>query len=1081
MVGKKEFTSSKALTDYHERHLSADEYHLEEGRSHGWFFGELAKDWKLDVTTIRSGDKRFREFAELNIADLSGQNGLRRPRRSSRRAIDFTFSAPKSVSVAAVLDPRLGIELRSAVAEEMRWFEQYASARDRRGEHYQSEASRQTGKVLGAAFLHETSRAHDPDLHCHCLIANITIDPERKQALALDYGMMFELRKTLDARIINNLAARCARLGYTVETAPHAFRLREIPLEVERAHSVRSREIQTAKRLLAKGYTVEQLTQALRGLNIEEKSELWVTGRIQDRLEIPGLPSARKVNEYDLDEQAWLVTRRPKEHSSREDIRTKVQQSFRQAGFEFPKPPVRTAEPPAREDLKSVISQGLKSVFERETVVRLDDLVGEIVRLAPGRCSNAAIETALQNQSELVHLRIEGKRMVTTGAVVAEEQAIVQAVKSGLGQHRAIINGTEYQTSADLFPSPERVEDIVTDAKARGEEMTPDLAKEWLRQHAEVHRYVLTSNDQFINVRGGAGVGKTFSMERLVRASLDAGRTVVLCAPYGEQSRVTLRGEVSRLEEEGKHAVAQAFREANTVASILTKARFQPEFRNSIRGGDIYVDEAGLLDNDTMLRVVALAKQERARVIFQGDTQQLQAVGRGQPLRLLEKKLKLGMHVARIDISRRQLRLEDKRLAKELSSGSPHRFKAALDRLIERGSIKRGGVDEAVAAIIDNRLKNRDTVVLSSTHRLGEQISERLHLEYRRVNPDKKQASIAAFRLKNLRRPELLSTAAYEIGDMVEYKDPECKQARLAQVEGIFFEGVRIHGQRAIVEFEDVHAAYSRLTLERGIGETLVLTARIKQNRRIYENGSRQVIDAIEGNLIRFQSGLCLATDDGRVRQGDALTSYKAQGTSRLEMIRVEDNQSVRAMVNREDLYVAFTRHRATARMFVENIEVFQTVANRSCAEKSPVHYDSPQIEPSEAIMIQIPNQSFEDEAKSWYTRAKGAEQRGLWSDVRRNKAHGDRCVQLDRLQKAYETGDQKTAEGLIKKGGISELEARVTRDRAALAIQASTGKQMREAIQSLHPNDPKRQRIQNSREYMAARLMEIRETKAVQ
>jgi hypothetical protein len=253
------------------------------------------------------------------------------------------------------------------------------------------------------------------------------------------------------------------------------------------------------------------------------------------------------------------------------------------------------------------------------------------------------------------------------------------------------------------------------------------------------------------------------------------------------------------------------------------------------------------------------------------------------------------------------------------------------------------------------------------------------------------------------------------------------------------------------------------------------LPSKTRQNRRIYENGSRQVIDAIEGNVIRFQSGLCLATDDGRVRQGDALTSYKAQGTSRLEMIRVEDNQSLKVMVNREDLYVAFTRHRATARMFVEDIEVFQTVANRSGAEKSLAQCDSQQIEASEAMMIQIPNQSFEDEAKSWYTRAKEAEQRGLWSDVRRNKAHGDRCVQLDRLQKAYEAGDQKTAEGLIKKDGISELEARVARDRAGLITQAGTGKQMREAIQSLHPNDPKRQRIQNSREYMAARLMEIR------
>jgi hypothetical protein len=60
------------------------------------------------------------------------------------------------------------------------------------------------------------------------------------------------------------------------------------------------------------------------------------------------------------------------------------------------------------------------------------------------------------------------------------------------------------------------------------------------------------------------------------------------------------------------------------------------------------------------------------------------------------------------------------------------------------------------------------------------------------------------------------------------------------------------------------------------------------------------------------------------------VTTYKAQGASRTEMIRVEDNRSLNAMANREDLHVAFTRHRASARMFVQDISVLQRVANRS-------------------------------------------------------------------------------------------------------------------------------------------------------
>jgi GTPase SAR1 family protein len=98
--------------------------------------------------------------------------------------------------------------------------------------------------------------------------------------------------------------------------------------------------------------------------------------------------------------------------------------------------------------------------------------------------------------------------------------------------------------------------------------MTSGLAALWLQQHEAVNKYVMTSTDRFLNIRGGAGVGKTYFMERLVRASLDAGRPVALVAPYGEQGRVTLRSEAERLS---RPDVAAAFRDANTVAWLLNK------------------------------------------------------------------------------------------------------------------------------------------------------------------------------------------------------------------------------------------------------------------------------------------------------------------------------------------------------------------------------------------------------------------------------------------------------------------------------------------------------------------------------
>ncbi len=931
MVQKRVCTSSEAMVDYQERHLSNGDYHLEEGKVQGEFVGALADEWGLSEKAILKGDSRFRSFAVLDIATLSGQN-LKRPRKSERQAMEFVYSVPKSVSIAAVLDGRIGEQMSMAVKEELKWFENFSSCRDRRGELYNSEAARRTGKMLAATFVHETSRAKDPDLHMHVLVANVTMDPERNEAFAMSYGEMLEMRKTLDYRIHNNLARRLNALGYSVEIAVHGFRLREIPVTIEEIHSVRGREIQTAKKLLKEGYTSEQLLSALAGKTLDEKSQLWASGGIRDLLHDIHLGPPPESEDHEIDYKAWFITRRPKEIASTVELQAKVRDSFRDNGFEMFVAPETRSEPIVTMELAKVIDQGVQAVFERESIVPTDLLVGEIVRLAPGQASNLEIEAALKDRDGFVRKKVGDLEMITRRAIIVEEEAIILEVKAGMGKKAALRSEAEYRTPDELRVTYEVMAGVCADAERNGEEMTAELAALWLQQHEAVNRYVMTSTDQFLNIRGGAGVGKTYFMERLVRVSLDAGRPVALLAPHGEQSRVTLRAEA---EKATRSDVAQAFRGANTVAWLLNKARFNPQFRESLRGADIYVDEASLLDNQSMLGLVSLARGIDARVIFQGDTQQLQAVGRGQPLAMLERELGFGTHVGRINVTLRQLSIEDKLLSQELSSGDAPRFGAAIERLIEREAIRRGGINDAVQAILANRNTARpvETIVLSSTHRVAEKVSEKLHEVYKKARPELTMAQIAAFKPKELQPAELLSTASYKPGEMIEYQ-PDARPVRMAEVLEVTAQGVQVKGQlkgaQELVSFDMVAAVFERTTLERGPGEVLLLTQKIKADGKVYENGSRQTIAAIDGEKIRFESGLELRLDYGRVRQGDAVTTYKAQGASRTEMIRVEDNRSLLAMANREDLHVTFTRHRASARMFVQDISVLRQVANRS-------------------------------------------------------------------------------------------------------------------------------------------------------
>src|SRR6202044_1450164 len=171
----------------------------------------------------------------------------------------------------------------------------------------------------------------------------------------------------------------------------------------------------------------------------------------------------------------------------------------------------------------------------------------------------------------------------------------------------------------------------------------------------------------------------------------------------------------------GQNEVARVFAQANTVDSLLMQARHDP---TPFRGADIYVDEAGLLDTPKALALVREAERANARVIFQGDTEQMSAVGRGQPIKLLQDELKLGMHVPRASISRRQLSVEDKKLSTDLSSGKPEKFAAAVQTMMDRGMIRETAPDIAIEKvareIVEARARGKEVVAVSSVHRISE-------------------------------------------------------------------------------------------------------------------------------------------------------------------------------------------------------------------------------------------------------------------------------------------------------------------------------------------------------------------------
>ena len=137
-----------------------------------------------------------------------------------RAATDFTFSAPKSVSIAALVqgDERVLEAHHQAVSKSSSVLEErYAQTR------ISTEAGRQkvvTGNITAAVFTHSTSREAEPQLHSHCVVMNATQLPDGRW-FSLSNESAIANKKLLGQIYQNELAIALQQQGYQIEHKAH--------------------------------------------------------------------------------------------------------------------------------------------------------------------------------------------------------------------------------------------------------------------------------------------------------------------------------------------------------------------------------------------------------------------------------------------------------------------------------------------------------------------------------------------------------------------------------------------------------------------------------------------------------------------------------------------------------------------------------------------------------------------------------------------------------------------------------------------------------------------------------------------
>ena len=165
---------------------------------------------------------------------------------------DFTFSPPKSVSVAALAgaDGRVLEAHAQAVRSALKEFEAFATTRVRVGK---ANCDRSTGNFVAALFTHDTSRALDPHLHTHCIVFNATFDAVENRWKALQNYELLRARKFAENAYYHELARKLRNFGYGIRNQARGdFQIEGISDEICERFSKRHTQIDEAiKQLLA--------------------------------------------------------------------------------------------------------------------------------------------------------------------------------------------------------------------------------------------------------------------------------------------------------------------------------------------------------------------------------------------------------------------------------------------------------------------------------------------------------------------------------------------------------------------------------------------------------------------------------------------------------------------------------------------------------------------------------------------------------------------------------------------------------------------------------------------------------------
>jgi conjugative relaxase-like TrwC/TraI family protein len=531
-------------------------------------------------------------------------------------------------------------------------------------------------------------------------------------------------------------------------------------------------------------------------------------------------------------------------------------------------------------------------IFERVSVARDYELLSDALRHGRGQLDLSEVKGALRLEETSGRVFRAGHELATRDSLDRERQ-MISCINQGIGRFDRLGGDSEFVASDRLRPEQKRAVE-----------------------------FVLASRDRAVNIRGAAGTGKTAALQELRRGLNESGREVLAVAPT--------MSAVEELQKVG-------FSEATTIQRLVQDQRAQAELQGKV----LIVDEAGMVSGRQMAELLEIVERQSARIVFSGDTRQIQSVEASDALRILEKE----SHLKSTSLTQVQRQTtQDYREAIQELRRNPDR---GFEKLEQIGAVREvAGQERArtVAAVWrearsqpNSNGGSREVLVVCATHAEIGSVTAAIRLQRQQDDELGESSKAERYVPQNYTTAQKSDPRNLHPGQVLLFHRATKDVKKNETLEVIRIEKHKTIARNAAGAEHELSSkqakcfeVYERRQVEVAPNDKLLLTANRREPGFRATNGETVTVSQVdEQGRIRLEDGRTLPANYKHFDHGYAITAHRSQGKS-VDAVVISGDA-----MKKELFYVAASRGRESVTVVTSDKELLRESVARSGERQS--------------------------------------------------------------------------------------------------------------------------------------------------